>query len=645
MTFRSDVQGLRAVAVGAVVMFHAGLAIPGGFAGVDVFFVISGFVITSVLFRESMLTNGIQWKKFFLKRIKRLGPALALMLTAVLISSLFLLSPLGLQQNTAITAIGATLLSANVVILAISGGYFDQPAETNPLLNTWSLSVEEQFYVFFPLVWVLAVLGNKELQLRFRLTIFISTLSVTSFGLMLMWSQGLNFPGSDSLLGFYGTVSRAWEFGIGALIALIPRRFLSKIRESWSQVLSASGLALVIVSVTVLKSTETWPSLWTLIPTLGTAIIIAAGSGEQTLVGKVLGSRPMSLLGDYSYSIYLWHWPFIVFAKLLWPNSVLAPLYAAIASLVPAILSYYFLEQPLRKRKLNGRKQVAIMLVVITAIPLTTAVAVKAVADHFLAPRLSNGEVQQFFDGDLGGDEYNNALENFFSCSEEFVDIISVDSRLTCHQSGKGSPVDVAILGDSHAKRLFLGVAETAPNKNIAYYSHGGLQPTRDASPTMAAMIDYVAGNQEIETVIIAAWWNFYDLDLAGLRKTVDSLVVSGKQVFVIDGFPDFTFDAFRCKYGLGGLIRMNPVCDEHPERNNQLRRVYLPLLEELASERDQVHLVNTYDYFCDEKKCSMVVGGELMFQDGNHLNQSGSIFAISNAVHDDQEFLRALLK
>lgn len=644
-SYRSDVQGLRAIAVLAVVAFHAGLIVPAGFVGVDVFFVISGFVITTVLYRESALTGGVRWNRFFLKRIKRLGPALALMLTVVLLLSLFFLSPLGLQQNTALTAIGATLISANAVILAISGGYFDQPAETNPLLNTWSLSVEEQFYLVFPLVWLLALVLSKRIALRTRLILLTSTLSAGSFGLMLLWSEGLSFPGADTLLGFYGTISRAWEFGLGAVIALLPKGLFSRLGNLFLQLLAAGGLLCVVLSALFLDPGGTWPSWWTLAPTLGTAMVIAAGSGKQTLVGRLVGSRPLELVGDFSYSIYLWHWPLIVFAKLLWPTSLHAPLAAAIVSLVPAILSFYFLEQPLRRKELGGPRMVAILVVTITAIPLATSWLVKTAADHFLAPRLTSGEVTAFFAGDLGGDEYKATLENFFPCAEEFMEIIAVDPRLTCHQSVRNSPVEIAVLGDSHAKRLFLGVAENTPDRNVAYYSHGGLQPSRDASPTMGAIIDYVVENQDIETVIVSAWWNFYELDPNGLRTTVDALSASGKQVFVIDGVPDFTFDAYRCKYGVGGLIRINPVCQELPDRNDQLREIYLPVLEGITSESNRIFLVNIYDYFCDDFACSMVADEQLMFQDNNHLNKSGSVFAISNAARDNRFFGQALIR
>ena len=153
MERRRDIQGLRAVAVLLVVFFHAGLPLPGGFVGVDVFFVISGFVITGMLAREFERSGRIKFREFYARRFKRLTPALALMVTVTVLLSAVIASPLGAQQVTAQTAIGAMLLAANVVIALTTGGYFDAAADTNPLLNTWSLSVEEQFYLFFPLFY------------------------------------------------------------------------------------------------------------------------------------------------------------------------------------------------------------------------------------------------------------------------------------------------------------------------------------------------------------------------------------------------------------------------------------------------------------------------------------------------------------
>ena len=215
---RRDIQGLRAVAVLLVVAFHARLPLPGGFVGVDVFFVISGFVITAMLQREWLAHGRIRFREFYVRRFKRLTPALALMVTVTVIASALLLSPLGAQQTTAQTAIGAMLLVANVVIARTTGGYFDAPAEANPLLNTWSLSVEEQFYLAFPFVLVLGwFLWRRSARARFAPLLIVAAVTLVSFALSVADARGYDLPLPMSSVGFYGPLTRAWEFGAGSL--------------------------------------------------------------------------------------------------------------------------------------------------------------------------------------------------------------------------------------------------------------------------------------------------------------------------------------------------------------------------------------------------------------------------------------------
>ena len=345
---RPDIQGLRAVAVLMVVAFHAGLPVPGGFVGVDVFFVISGFVITAMLHREWNQNGRIRFRRFYLRRFKRLTPALALMVTVTMLISLAVLSPLGPQQEAAKTAVGAMLLVANFVIARTTGGYFDAPAETNPLLNTWSLSVEEQFYLVFPALIALGwFLARRHGWLRFSPQLLLGAIAVISFSLAIASANGLTFRGSGSILGFYSPFTRVWEFAVGALLTLALVRWTRR-APLLMTVLGTAGLLMLAASLWLITDTTPFPGPWTLLPVAGTLLLLLAGSQRDAISTRLLSTKPMVKIGDWSYSIYLWHWPLIVFAGLLWPDRPLILWSAALFSFIPALASYRWVEQPIR---------------------------------------------------------------------------------------------------------------------------------------------------------------------------------------------------------------------------------------------------------------------------------------------------------
>jgi peptidoglycan/LPS O-acetylase OafA/YrhL len=369
---RPDIQGLRAIAVLTVVAFHAGLPMPGGFIGVDIFFVISGFVITAMLHREWAATGSLQFGRFYLRRFKRLTPALALIVAVTSVISILVQSPFGEQQTTAKTAIGAMFLAANFVISRITGGYFDAPAQTNPLLHTWSLSVEEQFYLVFPLVlavaWSLLRRGNK---FQLAPVALVTLIAVASFFLAILGAGGYRFPGSSTLTGFYSPFTRAWEFAVGALLALVAtKRTSTEISNRVATSLGVIGMAILCVSLWTISERTPFPGFWTLLPVSATALLLLAGSRASNSVTRLLATAPMTKIGDWSYSIYLWHWPFIVVATSVWPESVFAPAIAALTSLIPAILSFRYVEQPMRVHVPVSRVRLSGLIVATILFPM-----------------------------------------------------------------------------------------------------------------------------------------------------------------------------------------------------------------------------------------------------------------------------------
>ena len=433
---RPDIQGLRALAVLMVVAFHAGLPVPGGFVGVDVFFVISGFVITAMLMREWSSTGSVRMARFYVRRFKRLTPALALTVTFVVIVSFLLLSPFGSQQTAVKTAIGAMLLAANVMIARTTGDYFDAPAESNPLLNTWSLSVEEQFYLVFPAILLIGwQLGQRIRRPQRAAVLVVGLVGAVSLFLALAGSIGVSIPFvPESLVGFYGPTTRAWEFAAGALLALGGAKYVVPQRLALSAVLA--GAAMLAAALCLISGTTPFPGVWTLLPVIGTLLLIAAGS-NTTILHRVLGSEQMVAIGDRSYSIYLWHWPFIVFAQVLWPQSPMILVAAAGLSLIPAYASYRWVEQPIRTLPVArgfalGRLVAAI---VIPPIVLAGALGVAARAGFW------NSTVQDYQAAILPSHAGAAA-----DCTEQ-----AWEKPADCTWNGQASGQPVYLVGDSNA--------------------------------------------------------------------------------------------------------------------------------------------------------------------------------------------------
>lgn len=377
-TPRRDIQGLRALAVIVVVAFHAGLPLPGGFVGVDIFFVISGFVITGMLMRELATAGTIRMRRFYGRRVKRLIPALTLVLVVTLLLTFLLGSPFdGQQTTTAATAIGAILMFANGVIFLRSGDYFATPPTNNPLLNTWSLSVEEQFYLVFPALLLLLWWWSRRRASGQALMVAGLVIGVAlSFALSVTMTFGVvSGPLTDpEWFAFYSSPTRAWEFGVGALVWFAVRhRSLP-----WPRPIITGtwwlGLVGIVASVLVITEASLFPGWIVLLPVVSTALVLAAGNAEPWGI-QALTNRPMVAMGDASYSWYLWHWPLIAFSVMLLPSVTAAPLVAALLSLVLAALTLRFVENPVRFSTLSGRSIIAlgtacVVLVVILAVGL-----------------------------------------------------------------------------------------------------------------------------------------------------------------------------------------------------------------------------------------------------------------------------------
>src|SRR6185312_11924597 len=305
--YRADIDGVRAVAIIGVVGFHVGLpGFAGGFVGVDIFFVISGFLITTLLLNELRHRGSIDLLTFFARRARRLLPAFFLVLATTLLLGFFFLVPVdGEQRGLADSAVAAALYVSNWHFTWVGGGYFDAPSNLYPLLHTWSLAVEEQFY----LIWPLMLLGASWAALRWRFT--LPQLVAAILVAVILASSSFTWWAAESgeqaaRLAFFALASRAWELGIGAALALA----LPALRQSHSwfgTFLTAAGLIAIVAAITTFRDGIAFPGAAALVPTLGTAAVIAGGwLAPQAPVMQLLSLRPLVTIGLLSYSWYLW---------------------------------------------------------------------------------------------------------------------------------------------------------------------------------------------------------------------------------------------------------------------------------------------------------------------------------------------------
>jgi peptidoglycan/LPS O-acetylase OafA/YrhL len=307
--YRRDIDGMRAVAVVAVIAFHAfPSSLKGGFIGVDIFFVISGFLISSILF-SGLERNKFSFAEFYIRRAKRIFPSLSLMLIGCLVFGWFALLADEYRLLGKHVFAGAGFVS-NWLLLS-EKGYFDKASETKPLLHLWSLGIEEQFYLLWPfLLWV----GRK---IRLNLLVVIGAVLIASFVINVLYIR------SDPVSMFYTPQSRFWELLIGATLAYLSlhhRGFFSSFNRVVQELLSGTGMALIVVGLVVLTSAHKFPGLWALLPTMGTALVIAAGP-KAWLNRNILSNPVFVWIGLVSYPLYLWHWPLLCFPRIVYSSS------------------------------------------------------------------------------------------------------------------------------------------------------------------------------------------------------------------------------------------------------------------------------------------------------------------------------------
>jgi peptidoglycan/LPS O-acetylase OafA/YrhL len=607
--YRPDIDGLRAVAVTSVVLYHAFPRIlPGGFIGVDIFFVISGFLISTILF-NSLEQNRFSFLDFYARRARRIFPGLVLVLLVCLLFGWFMLLTDEYERLGKHVAAGAAFLS-NFVLWGDSG-YFDVSASQKPLLHLWSLGIEEQFYLLWPLLLWLAYRRGKQRFLAITLGI-----AAVSFVVNILTVK------AHPEAAFYSPASRFWELMIGGLLAYLKIHRPGFLQQGAS-LQSCGGFALLLAGLLLIREDAAFPGWWALLPTLGAFLLISAGPAG--LFNRFLLSNRLAVgIGLISYPLYLWHWPALFFNTLLSnPPTRLARLTAVGVAIVLAVLTYFLVERPVRKAKFAA------------ALYLTSALAVCGAVG--LAGSLEGG-----FPSRLPQQLTRFAFSADADRQTECIRLNRFDFPAKCTQTDRHP--GVFIWGDSHADRLYAGLLPLQEKGSLGIYEVAGSacapllnNPSRQNSACEQIRSYALASIQRLkpEIVLMHAYWSDERYDLSMLAVTIRQLREYGVPRIVILG-PVPRWDGtllrsiFRCWHprtatedlplysscGLDGRV---------PEVDAQLRQ---------EASRLGVEYISAYQALCNPEGCLTHVTADveqLTTYDYGHLSVGASQYLIQS--------------
>lgn len=607
MQYRSEIDGLRALAVIPVILFHGGFELfSGGFVGVDVFFVISGYLITTILI-EDIENNRFSIVNFYERRARRILPALFLVMFACIPFAWLWMLP-GQLKDFSQSLIAVSLFSSNILFW-LESGYFETAAEAKPLLHTWSLAVEEQYYVLFPIFLFFAWRFGKNRVFSMIVVFAAISLSLSEWG----WRNQAN-------ANFYLAPTRAWELFAGSIAAFV----VLKRGVQSNNTLSMIGLAAIIFAIFAYDESTPFPSVYALVPVVGVALLVLF-AGRETIAAKLLSTKFFVAVGLISYSAYLWHQPLFAFARirLLEDPSTELMLLLSFLSIALAFVSWRYVEKPFRERGNKFASKPVLLAAVTPSFIFLLCIGIYANTNDGFENRFV-----KLFDGDVNHAEFHEYVDSHYvDCEPKMLadEALMWGSFLRCKQSQEGNP-DWILLGDSHAEHLFLGLAESFPLKNIAYYILAG-KPYL-SNERFGSIFDVLLSADTPQKIFLTMHYvsrlERVDDLLSGFEETIRALQSAGHEVVLLGDIPAYDRHPQDCLFGKNP-VTANSQCSIERREAMQQASVYHNTLMKLSSDFS-ISYYPIAEPFCTEDRCRMILGSTILYRDEDHLNIPGSI-------------------
>lgn len=644
ISYRPDIDGLRAFAIIAVIVFHfCGSLLPSGYVGVDVFFVISGFLITKIILKNQA-QNNFSFTEFYLRRIRRIFPALFAMLFCSFLLGLLILTSGDMMWFT--KGLSFASLQISNLFFQRNVDYFNEGRNFEPLLHTWSLGVEEQFYLLMPLVIVIFSRFAKNKNLPLYALVGLSLASLCA-------SQYLVF--ANQKVAFFSLFSRFWELGVGCLAAFANA---NKLSNRTNNLLGCLGAELLVISLFAIKQSN-FPGFVALAPCLGAALVIFTGESRQTLTAKFFSNKILVFIGKISYSLYLWHLPVLVFYKEYTNQTTLN--FSTSAALVCAIFlisycSWRFIETPFRKSYVFSKEnRFSLNLfkhpfcVALLCILFFTSLKSVSKKTHGFSFRLAQSEILTIPNLDQYAASKKADLCGMDKTNTKFPDIEE------CIVGKNTKNFEVAIFGDSHAGHFSPSVINWAAKRGMStatfYFSacvplltsDHQLNKTPRCWEYREKVLQILKERPHIKYVFLGSIWaanskeaeNNKELFRENFAATLQAVTSLNKKFIILGRVPDFNPNAsglspFKCfERELTPMQKIisipSPNCSEIPLAKLQQQQDFANLMQNEISKYRNVFYFDSFPYFCDAEKCSAVKNGKLLYADKGHINANGA--------------------